>query len=238
MKQIIIFLSFITLSSGAFSQSEDIYQDSLNWKKAIGEASGAAWEFVDANPDLPNVLIVGNSISIGYTPYVRENLKGIANLYRIPENGGETRKGVGKMKFWLSETEWDIIHFNFGLHDLKYVDSPEINVPVDEYQDNLIKIIDIIKTNTNAKIIFATTSYVPEGCNNPGRDSGDEIIYNAAALSVLLDYRDILIDPHYSLTKNYPEEQREANVHFFESGKERQGDQVAKLISEVLLTIK
>ena len=114
MKQIIIFLSFITLSSGAFSQSEDIYQDSLNWKKAIGEASGAAWEFVDANPDLPNVLIVGNSISIGYTPYVRENLKGIANLYRIPENGGETRKGVGKMKFWLSETEWDIIHFNFG----------------------------------------------------------------------------------------------------------------------------
>ena len=78
--------------------------------------------------DLPNVLILGDSISIGYTPYVMEQLKGIANVYRpVFKNGNNencqgTMNGLLHIDRWIGNKQWDIIHFNFGLHDLKHVD--------------------------------------------------------------------------------------------------------------------
>lgn len=38
-------------------------------------------------PGLPRVLLIGDSISMGYTLPVRDLLKGRANVHRIPENG-------------------------------------------------------------------------------------------------------------------------------------------------------
>ena len=57
---------------------------------------------------------------MGYTLPVRELLKGKANVHRIPENGSSTDTGVRKLKDWLGEGKWDVIHFNWGLHDLKH----------------------------------------------------------------------------------------------------------------------
>lgn len=70
---------------------------------------------------LPRVLLIGDSISIGYTLHVRELLKGKANVHRIPANGGPTTNGVTHLKTWLGDSKWDVIHFNFGLHDLVYM---------------------------------------------------------------------------------------------------------------------
>jgi hypothetical protein len=71
-------------------------------------------------PGQPRVLLIGDSISIGYTLPVRELLKGKANVHRIPQNGGATDVGLEKMASWLGDGKWDVIHFNFGLHDAKY----------------------------------------------------------------------------------------------------------------------
>ncbi|HEX3871489.1 MAG TPA: hypothetical protein VHV77_13690, partial [Pirellulales bacterium] len=49
-------------------------------------------------PGLPRVLLIGDSISIGYTPEVRELLKGKANVHRIPQNGGATDVGLENME--------------------------------------------------------------------------------------------------------------------------------------------
>src|SRR5260221_7460827 len=67
---------------------------------------------------LPRVLLIGDSISMGYTLPVRELLQGKANVHRIPENGSSTPVGVAKLKAWLGDGKWDVIHFNWGLHDL------------------------------------------------------------------------------------------------------------------------
>ena len=53
------------------------------------------------NPKLPRVLLIGDSISIGYTLPTREFLKGKANLHRIPTNGGPTTKGLASIDAWL-----------------------------------------------------------------------------------------------------------------------------------------
>jgi len=68
---------------------------------------------------LPRVLIIGDSISIGYTAGVQELLKGKAEVERIPGNGSSSGHGVANLSKWLGEAKWDVIHFNFGLHDVK-----------------------------------------------------------------------------------------------------------------------
>src|SRR5262249_4795155 len=96
----------------------------------IGERSSAvlaqtkgkadpAFAPVKDDPALPRVLLIGDSISIGYTVPARKLLQGKANVHRIPENGGPTSNGSAKLDKWLGDGKWDVIHFNWGLHDLK-----------------------------------------------------------------------------------------------------------------------
>src|SRR5262245_39864055 len=70
-------------------------------------------------PGLPRVLIIGDSISMGYTTPVRKLLEGKANVHRIPANGGPTKNGIANITKWLGDGKWDVIHFNWGIHDLK-----------------------------------------------------------------------------------------------------------------------
>ena len=77
-------------------------------------------------PGLPRVLLIGDSISIGYTVPVRELLEGVTNVHRPQTNCGPTTKGVDEIDAWLGDGKWDVIHFNFGLHDLKYCDDSKL----------------------------------------------------------------------------------------------------------------
>ncbi len=72
------------------------------------------------DPKLPNVLIIGDSISIGYYKDLVTLLQGKANVYRPNTNCGDTNKGVANIDTWLGDRKWDLIHFNFGLHDFCY----------------------------------------------------------------------------------------------------------------------
>src|SRR5690242_7520015 len=98
-----------------------------NFMKRAGMLAGvsamAPALFAKARTALPRVLIIGDSISIGYTPYVKEMLAGEADVDRPAENCQGTKNGIGKIDQWLGDTKWDVIHFNFGLHDLKHVDA-------------------------------------------------------------------------------------------------------------------
>ena len=199
------------------------------------------WKFVNRHPETPNVLIMGNSISIGYTQYVRKALGRRADVCRVPVNCAETRKMLKNHKLWLGDGDWDVIHFNWGLHDLKRL-TPEGKldksrkagnlVPVEEYKENLEKIIQILK-KTEATLIFATTTIVPPEA--AGRIVGDELIYNAAAMEVLRNHPEVIIDDQYTAMKNFPEGRRELkDVHHFPWGQAKLGYQAGDLIREVL----
>ena len=118
---------------------------------------------VTDNPKLPRVLLIGDSISIGYTLPTREFLRGKANLHRIPTNGGPTTRGLASIDAWIGESKWDVIHFNWGLHDLKYMGPNGENlfpkekggkpqVPLADYEKNLEKLVMRLK-KTGATII-------------------------------------------------------------------------------------
>jgi hypothetical protein len=66
---------------------------------------------------LPRVLILGDSISIGYTPYVQQQLAGKAVVERPSVNCQYSAYGLSKLNTWLGSGQWDVIHFNWGIWD-------------------------------------------------------------------------------------------------------------------------
>src|SRR5262249_9056899 len=109
------------------------------------------------DPKLPRVLLIGDSISIGYTPPARKLLAGTANVPRIPTNGGPTINGLKNLDKWLGDGKWDVIHFNWGLHDLRTDEKGKHQVPLDEYEKNLRTLVKRLKA-TKAKLIWASTT--------------------------------------------------------------------------------
>lgn len=224
-----------------FAQAEPAQPKAKNAKRqAKKKQQRPVFEDVVDDPKLPRVLIIGDSISIGYTDQVRELLKGVANVHRAKENCGPTSRGVERIDKWLGDGKWDVIHFNFGLHDLKYVDDEgknstpqdgKLQIPLDVYQKNLQTIVEKMKA-TGAKLIFATTTPVPEG--EPMRKAGSEEDYNKAALAVLKEH-DVAVNDLCAFSRSRLEKiQRPANVHFTPDGYKELASQVAAEIRRAL----
>ena len=110
------------------------------WLNLVGQrfAKRPEFAFVKNDPAMPNVLIYGDSISIHYTQSVRQKLQNRANIYRLYCNGGDSSSFIEKMTKMHSvmcdrqldqpwRHHWDVIQFNVGLHDLKYVQNGKLN---------------------------------------------------------------------------------------------------------------
>src|SRR5213078_1527815 len=102
---------------------------------------------------------IGDSISMGYTLPARAALAGAANVLRPPTNCGATPAGLQRLDAWLGSGHWDVIHFNFGLHDLRYLPSGEQLAPPADYEKNLRALVRRLKM-TGATLVFATTTPV------------------------------------------------------------------------------
>lgn len=202
-----------------------------------------AFAKVEDVPGLPRVLLIGDSISIGYTVPVREMLKGKANVHRPRTNCGPTTRGLEQIDQWLGDGNWDVIHFNWGLHDLKYMGPGGKNladpqaadsfqqVPPDEYRKNLETLVTRLK-KTGAKLIWRTTTPVPEGA--AGRVVGDAAKYNAVAKEIM-DRHGISIDDQYAFClPRLKHIQRPANVHFTPEGSKKLAEQTVNAVKSAL----
>ncbi|MCU1239179.1 MAG: lipolytic protein family [Candidatus Solibacter sp.] len=187
-------------------------------------------------PGLPRVLLIGDSISMGYTLPVRALLAGKANVLRVMDNAGETGRGLKNLDTWLGDKKWDVIHFNFGLHDLKYLDEAGKYVTPDkgkqvtllpQYEMNLRQLVERLK-KTGATLIWASTTPVPDASS--GRVKDDELAYNEVALKVMKDAGVDVDDLHGVAT----ETQLPHNVHFTKEGYQALARSVASSIERAL----
>ncbi len=201
------------------------------------------------NADLLNILIIGDSISIGYTPFVRELLKYTATVVRpmlddgSPENCSGTTKGVENIDRWIGNAKWDVIHFNFGLHDLKHVDpvtgegSNNPNHPLQadlkQYKKNLEIIVEKLKA-TGAKLIFATTTPYPGKTTGPLREPGMPEKYNHVAIKIMNKNNIVINDLYTFMQPRITELQIPENVHFTPEGYLALAQKVVDRIKEVI----
>lgn len=199
----------------------------------------------EINKELPNVLILGDSISIGYTLQVRKALKNKANVLRPIKKDGKvlncqgTKNSVNKIKTWLGDTKWDVIHFNFGLHDLKHVEpkngknsnNPEHpqQSPPKQYKKNLTKIVKTLN-DTGAKLIFANTTPIAPETTKPLRLPEYPIQYNKIAIEIM-ETNQIQVNDLFSLmNSNLKKYQRNKNCHFNKIGNAILAEQVSNTI--------
>ena len=192
-----------------------------------------AMEPVTDLPGLPRVLLIGDSISIGYTVPVRELLKGKANVHRVLENGGPTTNGTAKLTKWLGTAKWDVIHFNWGLHDLKSMEDGKAQVSLADYEKNLRELVKQMKA-TNTKLIWCATTPVPDAKLSPPRKDSDVQAYNAVAKKVMDEHKIPTNDLYAHTLPKLAEVQLPANVHFKKEGSEFLAKKVAKSIEEAL----
>lgn len=185
---------------------------------------------VEDQEGLPRVLLIGDSISMGYTIPVRKRLAGVANVHRIGENGGPTIKALDRIEAWLGDSEWDVIHFNWGLHDVRR-DTGDVQVSIEDYEKNLTTLVERLK-QTGATLVWASTTPIPEGASR--REPGDEVKYNAVAARVM-ESAGIATDDLYAFALDRLDRiQRKANVHFTPAGSAALADVVAREIRAVL----
>jgi acyl-CoA thioesterase-1 len=177
------------------------------------------------------VLLIGDSISAGYAEPVRQLLQGRFDVRRIPENGATTVNGLNRIDSWLGDTKWDVIHFNFGLHDLKIMEDGRRQVDLAAYEANLGRLAARLKA-TGARLIWASTTPVPDTKVSPPRRSSDVPLFNTAARRVMEANR-IEINDLYSFALPQLERiQTPANVHFSREGSAELARQVAAAIGK------
>ncbi len=194
-----------------------------------------------ANIKKPKILIIGNSISYGYTSFVKDYFEDKAIVSRNPGNAGHTGMGLENIREWVGDEDWDIIQFNWGLWDLCYrhPDSKlygnrdkvngKITFSIDEYKANLDSIVTILKEISDAELIFITTTYVPE--DEGGRYKKDVKKYNKAAKEVMKKHS-VLVNDIYkeSITIHKKNGVGSDDVHYTDKGYE----QLSKFIIDYL----
>lgn len=237
MKRFLLFLSFFACAVACLGEvptgsAEELYEGK-EYSKAFANP-------VD-DPDLPNVLLIGDSISIGYTVDVRKQLHGKADVFRIPENGKYTDYGLENIDKWLGKRKWDVIHFNWGLWDICYR-NPEsktqgnrdkkagtLTTTPEAYGKNLEAILVKLK-QTGASLIWCATTPVPEF--ELGRNVGDEVKYNEIAAEIM-GRHEVSTDDLYAHALGKLPEIKIANgdVHFTKEGYRYLAEEVSRVIS-------
>lgn len=208
----------------------------------LGFVSGA-WAKGSQRNTLPRVFIIGDSISIGYTPFVVKALEGKAIVSRPKVNCNGTKMGVEKLDQWLGQEKYDLIHFNFGLHDMKHVDTKtgegtnnaadpvQSTLPV--YKKNLQWIVNRLEA-TGAILVFASTTPVPAQSNRVMREPEQLIKYNKVASRIMRKHRIVINDLFHFTLPLVNEYQNPNDVHFTEKGYALLGEEVAACIQKTL----
>ncbi|WP_342803688.1 SGNH/GDSL hydrolase family protein [Pontiella sulfatireligans] len=209
-----------------------------------GKEFSKAFANPEDDPARPDILLIGDSISIGYTVDVRKKLKGRADVFRIPTNGKYAAFGVENLDQWLGKRKWDVIHFNWGLWDICYR-NPEsknqghrdkekgsLTATPEQYRKSMDAIVARLK-QTDAVLIWCTTTPVPEF--EAGRKVGDEIRYNGIVEEIAIKHGIRINDLHSHALLKLPEVQKKkGDVHFTNEGYIYLAGKVAQEIAAVI----
>ena len=143
---------------------------------------------------MKNIVLIGDSIRGGYQETVQQELAGAAEVWGPEKNGGNTVNVLVHLHLWVLRRQPDLVHINCGLHDLRtiFYGGRDNVVPVDHYRDNVERILRTIHEQTQARIIWATTTPINEqkahaahaAAHDFDRFEADVLAYNQAATEV------------------------------------------------------
>ena len=183
---------------------------------------------------MKRVILIGDSIRMGYQPVVERELGGLADVWGPGENGGTSDNVLAHLGEWAVSREADLVHVNCGLHDIKRLrDADDIFVPLGRYRSNVEEILRTLVERTSARVIWATTTPVNErrhaerkGFDRHERDVAE---YNRAAVDVACDF-DVEVNDLWRVVARAGRDGllAEDGVHFTQAGYGLLGKEVAR----------
>lgn len=202
--------------------------------RSIPEEVEWTWEVRPAHADakLPNVLLLGDSISRNYFPEVTRRLTGLANVYlmALSTSVGDPRLGRQIAEFQqMEKVSFLVVHFNNGMHGWNYTDA--------EYEASLPQLVRSVRRllAPHGTLIWASITPVQSnafnGATNPRVDARNRIA------SALMESQRIAIDDQHALMLNHLD-LYEDTVHFGPAGAEIMGTQAATMIREALAKLQ
>ncbi len=192
---------------------------------------------------MEKVVLIGDSIRMGYEATVRAELADVAEVWAPSENGETSRKILANFERWIVAPKATVVHINCGLHDIKTrASSGEVAVPIDEYQSNVCEILARTMKETSATVIWASTTPINEKCHNAGKNpdrfdrfESDVVSYNKSAAKVA-ELLGVRTDDLFSLVKTIGRDGMlgAGGVHFTPEACETIGVAVSEFLRGVL----
>lgn len=222
LKKIIAIVAVAALAMPAMAR-EHIEREYVEWTDV--------WLPGAERADLPHILIIGNSITKGYTPKVEKALEGRAYVGRFSNSKclGDPAL-LDELESVLKHNKFDIIHFNNGLHGAGYSE--------EEYDKAFPKLIKLIrKYQPKAKLIWATTTPVRCGEGMIGfTEFSDRVkVRNEIAMKHIDKDGNIMVDDLWGVVVDHPEYYAGGDgTHPVESGWEALAKQVTMVLDKVL----
>ncbi|MEA1952303.1 MAG: hypothetical protein U9N87_13040, partial [Planctomycetota bacterium] len=182
--------------------------------------------------ELPKVLLIGDSIMQGYFSATQTQLAGKMAAYQPIPGSGQTRDALDLIDGWCVQEDWDVIHFNWGLHDVytQSVGTPAgvPSVLIDEYEANLNILVPKLIA-TGAELVWCSTT--PSYDSEPAFRESDILAYNAVAETIMNTHGIAINDLHdYAATLQPEYQQSPGNIHFSPQGSALLAEQVAAAI--------
>jgi lysophospholipase L1-like esterase len=188
-----------------------------------------------------SVLIIGDSISIGYAPFVQSKMSGIADVQRISGNGADSVNVRAHLDEWLSSGHFDLVSINCGLHDLKYTQRHQVEAG--QYEQNLIAIFEQLEKHST-RILWVTTTPIHDE-RHAARKAGfrrlnqDVDEYNQIALKVAKARQIAVCDLNEVVRQGGAERMLSKDgTHYEPAGYEILGSAVAAAISRELKQLR
>jgi hypothetical protein len=216
---VMIFLLGSSLRSAIFAQEATSRTEEIEW----------TWEVRPDHADakLPNVLLLGDSITRAYFPEVQKQLTGVANVYLMASSTSVGDPLLPRQIEEFSAAEgvsFSVVHFNNGMHGWAYSEA--------EYREAFPSFISEIRAIApKAALIWATSTPVKKE-TEPGPTNARVDARNGIA-QALVKPAGIVIDDQHGLMLQHADLYQDA-VHFNEQGAAIQGKQAAELIRGLL----
>jgi lysophospholipase L1-like esterase len=196
----------------------------------------------DTKPALPKVVIMGDSIRLGYTATVVKKLEGKAVVVSPKNNGQDSSNVLKHLDEWVIKEKPDVVHFNCGIHDTKKdKKAGTFQVPPDQYEKNLRKIVQRIRKETGATVLFATTTPIIDDRAAKVREKYSyELLdasiqqYNGIALKVMKELNVPVDDLRAVVYDERDKLMLDDGTHFSEPGRAKLGVAVAYFIGQHL----
>ena len=190
---------------------------------------------------MKKIVLIGDSIRMGYDKYVKEALEGTAEVYDAADNSRFAEYLLRYAHEWKNEGNWgddvDLVHWNAGLWDALELFGDEPLTPISYYGELIARVDRRLRMLfPRAKMVFATSTNVNAAMGMPEfmRHNATIEKYNAAAIAALAG-TDTTVNDLYRFTAALPDAYRSDWVHFYTAaGTEAIGGRVLSVISDLL----